>query len=97
MAYSPKMGLDYIPSQLVPFGYADDEHFKFVPGRWNLGDVSKALLGPRTPAGLAALKAMSKGELVAWDPVKQTARLRDGIMKAKRQWLPAYVLVCAPE
>jgi quinohemoprotein ethanol dehydrogenase len=76
MAYSPKTGLVYIPTQLVPFGYADDKHFAFVPGRWNLGDASKGLLGPRTPAGLAALKAMSKGELVAWDPVKQTARWR---------------------
>jgi quinohemoprotein ethanol dehydrogenase len=74
MAYSPKTGLVYIPTQLVPFGYAHDERFKFVPGRWNLGDASTALLGPRTPAGLAALKAMSKGELVAWDPVKQTPR-----------------------
>jgi quinohemoprotein ethanol dehydrogenase len=73
MAYSPKTGLVYIPTQLVPFGYADDRHFEYAPGRWNLGDASVALLGPRTPAGLAALKAMSKGELVAWDPVKQAA------------------------
>ncbi len=76
MAFSPVTQLVYIPAQMVPFGYADDKNFTYVPGRWNIADASAALLGPRTPAGLAALKAMSKGELIAWDPVTQTARWR---------------------
>jgi PQQ-dependent dehydrogenase (methanol/ethanol family) len=76
MAYSPDTGLVYIPVQLQPFGYADDPNFKYMPGRWNLGDASAQNIGPRTPEGLAALKAICKGELLAWDPVAQTARWR---------------------
>ena len=74
MAYSPKTGLVYLPVQLLPFGYKDDAAFKYIPGRWNLGDVSVDGLGPRTDAGLAALKAMVKGRTVAWDPVARKAR-----------------------
>jgi quinohemoprotein ethanol dehydrogenase len=74
MAYSPKTGLVYIPVQLIPFGYADDKAFKYVAGRWNLGDASAHNVGPRNAAGQAALKAMAKGRLLAWDPVKGKAR-----------------------
>lgn len=74
MAYSPKTGLVYIPAQLIPFGYADDKNFRFAPGRWNLGNVSARNIGPRTEAGLKALKAATKGRIVAWDPVARKAR-----------------------
>ncbi|WP_380874380.1 PQQ-dependent dehydrogenase, methanol/ethanol family [Sphingomonas sp. DBB INV C78] len=74
MAYSPKTGLVYIPAQLIPFGYADDKAFKFMPGRWNLGNVSMRNGGPRDKAGLKALKAAAKGRLIAWDPKTQQAR-----------------------
>jgi quinohemoprotein ethanol dehydrogenase len=69
MAFSPKTGLVYIPVQEIPFGYADDKAFKYAPGRWNLGIASPKNIGPRDAAGLAALKAMVKGRIVAWDPV----------------------------
>lgn len=74
MTYSPKTGLVYIPAQLVPFGYADDKGFKFTPGRWNLGNASARNIGPRDTAGLKALKAASKGRIIAWDPKTQTPR-----------------------
>ncbi|ARS27510.1 PQQ-dependent dehydrogenase, methanol/ethanol family [Sphingomonas sp. KC8] len=74
MAYSPKTGLVYIPAQLVPFGYADDKTFKFTPGRWNLGNASARNIGPRDAAGLKAVKAASKGRIIAWDPKTQTPR-----------------------
>ena len=74
MAYSPKTGLVYLPVQLIPFGYKDDEAFRYVPGRWNLGDSSADGLGPRTAAGQAALKAMVKGRTLAWDPIAKKAR-----------------------
>lgn len=74
MAYSPITGLVYLPVQELPFGYKDDQAFKYVPGRWNLGNVSAAGLGPRNPAGLAALKALVKGRTLAWDPVAKQPR-----------------------
>ena len=74
MAYSPKTGLAYIPAQLIPFAYADDKAFKFAPGRWNLGLGSPRNIGPRDAAGLKALKAMTKGRIVAWDPKTRSAR-----------------------
>jgi len=74
MAFNPRTGLVYIPAQAIPFGYADDKAFKYAPGHWNLGDASPSNLGPRNPAGLAALKAATKGRIVAWDPVAKKAR-----------------------
>ena len=74
MAYSPKTGLVYLPVQLLPFGYKHDEAFRYVPGRWNLGDASADGLGPRNAAGLAALRAMVAGRTLGWDPVAKKAR-----------------------
>jgi quinohemoprotein ethanol dehydrogenase len=73
MAYSPKTNLVYLPTQEIPFGYADDKGFKYTPGlgRWNLGDASSQNAGPQSEAHRKALKAMTRGQLIAWDPVQQ--------------------------
>jgi len=74
MAYSPDTGLVYIPAQTIPFGYKDDKNFVFAPGRFNLANTSPALIGPRNDAGMKAIKAAMKAELIAWDPVAKKAR-----------------------
>ncbi len=74
MAYSPDTGLVYIPAQTIPFGYQDDKSFTFAPGRFNLGDTSPYLIGPRNAAGMKAMKAAMKAELIGWDPVAKKAR-----------------------
>jgi hypothetical protein len=73
MAYSPKTNLVYLPTQEIPFGYADEKGFKYAPGlgRWNLGDASSQNAGPQSEAHRKALKAMTRGQLIAWDPVQQ--------------------------
>jgi len=74
IAYSPKTGLVYVPAQEVPDGYRDDAHFRYVPGRMNMANVSPELMGPQSPAERAALKAMTKGSLLAWDPIAKRTR-----------------------
>ena len=74
MSFNPKEGLVYIPTQVLPSTYKDDPAFVDKPGGWNTG--TDFLMGalPTDAAQLAAIKAMVKGELVAWDPVAQKAR-----------------------
>jgi len=73
MAYDPKEGLVYIPAMEVPFGYGSDGKAPYREGGWNVGiDFGLTELPP--PAQQAATKAMLKGMLIAWDPVKQQAR-----------------------
>ena len=71
MAFSPKTGLVYIPTQSTPFAYADDKAFAYRAGAWNPGTDFLANALPTDQAQLAALMAMIKGSLVAWDPVAQ--------------------------
>jgi PQQ-dependent dehydrogenase (methanol/ethanol family) len=77
MAFSPKTGLVYIPTNVTPFAYTDDKTFKYTPGGWNVGVdfVANAtpMGAPQDPATLKAMAAMIKGQLVAWDPVAQKA------------------------
>lgn len=73
MAFSPNTGLVYIPALETPFVYANDEQFKYTEGRWNTGaDMTMTSL-PTDKATFKAVKAMLKGRLLAWDPVKQQA------------------------
>jgi alcohol dehydrogenase (cytochrome c)/quinohemoprotein ethanol dehydrogenase len=59
MAYNPRTGLVYIPTQEIDKRFTPVKHFKTSPIGWNLGvDV----------AGTPGLKT---GFLLAWDPVKQ--------------------------
>ncbi|GAA0283065.1 PQQ-dependent methanol/ethanol family dehydrogenase [Alteraurantiacibacter aestuarii] len=76
MSYSPQTGLVYIPSMQVPSAYADDVNYKRNIGRWNTGVTFLAppegLVPGDTPeARRAFITAMTKGRLVAWDPVAQ--------------------------
>jgi PQQ-dependent dehydrogenase (methanol/ethanol family) len=74
MAFNPKEGLVYIPAQSVPFAYTDDQSFAYRPGAWNVGTDFLANALPTDAAQMAAIKAMVKGQLIAWDPVAQKAR-----------------------
>ncbi|MCW5625216.1 MAG: c-type cytochrome, partial [Burkholderiales bacterium] len=73
MAYSPKTGLVYIPAQELPFGFADDGKFEYNPekGAWNLANTSALNGGPKSEAERQVLKARTRGQLIAWDPVEQ--------------------------
>ncbi len=71
MAYSPKTNLVYLPAQEVPFAYTDDKAFKPREGGWNIGMDYLANGVPEDPAQFRALRAMLKGQLIAWDPVAQ--------------------------
>lgn len=67
MSFSPHTGLVYIPVQLTMGVYERDKDFKFR----SIG-ASTALKFPEFPeAQLAAARATSSGQLLAWDPVKQ--------------------------
>ena len=74
MSFSPLTGLVYIPAQVLPFAYVNDPQYKHRQGAWNLGSDFLANALPADKAQLAGLKAMFKGQLVAWDPVAQKAR-----------------------
>ena len=79
MSYSPQTGLVYIPAMHVPLSYADDAGYTRRLGRWNTGVSFLAPPEGSVPGATplerrAALAAMNKGMLVAWDPVKQQAR-----------------------
>jgi quinohemoprotein ethanol dehydrogenase len=65
MSYNPETGLMYIPVQELAFDWTTDPQFKPRPGRWNTGSVHAAL--PDDPKVRAAIKAASKGYLIAWD------------------------------
>jgi len=68
MAYSPKTGLVYIPTQKIPYGYGDQRPFAFRPGDYNTGTIPIASDDTESNR--------STGEIVAWDPVKQEAAWR---------------------
>ncbi|MFN3511811.1 MAG: PQQ-dependent dehydrogenase, methanol/ethanol family [Phenylobacterium sp.] len=74
MAFNPTEGLVYIPAQVLPFGYVDDAGYQHRPGAWNVGTDFLANALPDDQAQIAAVKAMVKGQLIAWDPVAQQAR-----------------------
>ena len=78
MSFSPKTGLVYIPMMHVPLSLADDANYKRNIGRWNTGVSFQAppegSVPGKTPIERrAALAAMNRGALVAWDPVRQKA------------------------
>jgi quinohemoprotein ethanol dehydrogenase len=74
MAFSPATGLVYLAAKAgTQFVHAPDAKWKYNPDRTNLG--LDALYDGPLHARLASLPA-AKGELVAWDPVKQQAAWR---------------------
>jgi quinohemoprotein ethanol dehydrogenase len=77
MAFNEATGLVYIPAQLIPAAFQTQTGpFRFLQGAWNTGTNFLTAMLPDDEAQRKALRAMLKGELVAWDPVKQEARWR---------------------
>ncbi len=75
MAYSPQEKLAYIPAQLIPQLYQDNQVEPDPDAYWNLGYNLSAGVPPVFPAGtLDAFRKGNQGWLVAWDPIKQEAR-----------------------
>jgi len=71
MSYSPDTGLVYIPAQEAPWAYAANTDERNRDGMWNTGTNFAIGMLPTDKATFKALKAMLKGRLIAWDPVKQ--------------------------
>ncbi|MDB5662935.1 MAG: quinohemoprotein alcohol dehydrogenase [Sphingomonas bacterium] len=63
MSYSPRTGLVYIPAMEVPLTYGDNAKGAIHPGRWNTG-VAFSRNADGKPL-------VNKGELIAWDPIRQ--------------------------
>ncbi len=74
MAFDPGRGLVFIPAMDVPQLYGVDANYKYREGAWNLGLDTAIWALPDDKAQRQAMKAMLKGELIAWDPIKQEAR-----------------------
>ncbi len=71
MAFSPDTGLVYIPAQEVPYAYANDANFRGRQGGWNVAIDFLANPVPDDRAQFAAIRALLKGQLIAWDPIRQ--------------------------
>ena len=74
MAYSPRTGLVYIPAQMMGMEFRSSPKFTFRPGHMNSALDTRKLAFPEDPAAIAAIRDAVYGELIAWDPVSQTAR-----------------------
>lgn len=74
MAFSPKTGLVYIPAQTIGQFFESDRNFKYRPNHLNTAMEGRALEFPDDDAALAAIKAATFGELIAWDPIAQRPR-----------------------
>ncbi len=74
MAFDPAEGLVYIPAMEMAFPYGEDGEFTYRDGTVNLGIEFDLLALPGDAAQISAMKAGTKGQLIAWDPVKQEAR-----------------------
>jgi len=71
MSYSHDTGLVYIPAQEAPWVYGDKGDYEYKNGQWNTGtDFIYGMLPTDKPT-FRQLKALVKGRLLAWDPVKQ--------------------------
>ena len=76
MAFSPKTGLVYLPAQDVPFFYSTLGDYKYRPGAWNIAVDAYKNAPPNDRATTKAIRALLKGELIAWDPVAQREKWR---------------------
>ncbi|MEX0644447.1 MAG: PQQ-dependent dehydrogenase, methanol/ethanol family [Parvularculaceae bacterium] len=74
MSFSPQTGLVYIPAQETPMVYGDESAYEQKAGVWNVGASFILASFPTDEAQAAAVKAMIKGRLIAWDPEKQAPR-----------------------
>ncbi|NNE41295.1 MAG: PQQ-dependent dehydrogenase, methanol/ethanol family [Marinicaulis sp.] len=74
MAYNPNTGLVYIPAQEGLWIYGEVEDFEYKEGAWNTGTNFMYATLPDDDAKFKALVAAAKGQLIAWDPVTQSAK-----------------------
>jgi quinohemoprotein ethanol dehydrogenase len=75
-AYDPMTGLVYIPALEVGFPYMADAHWQAAALGFNVGmDFAAGAMRADTNVR-AAVKAATKGALVAWDPIAQKERWR---------------------
>ena len=72
MAFNPTNKLIYLPSQEIPFVFGDDKDSPFEESTWNTGTNFELAAAPDDPSALAEIAKMIRGQLVAWDPEKQT-------------------------
>ncbi|WP_417533902.1 PQQ-dependent dehydrogenase, methanol/ethanol family [Marinobacterium stanieri] len=71
MSFNPETGLVYFPTRQMNFPYIPDANFEIGDKKVNLGTDMHAAAMPQDPAIKAAVKAATKGRLVAWDPIQQ--------------------------
>jgi alcohol dehydrogenase (cytochrome c)/quinohemoprotein ethanol dehydrogenase len=76
MAYDPKTGLVYIPALEAGFPYMPDADWQPAAVGFNTGMDFAAAAMPADTNIRAAVKAATKGALIAWDPVAQQERWR---------------------
>ncbi|MCC6707592.1 MAG: PQQ-dependent dehydrogenase, methanol/ethanol family [Gammaproteobacteria bacterium] len=76
MAFSPKTGLVYVPTQELAFLYEDEKQFKRSDSNFNLGINFHAGALPANDADAAKVIKAFSGSLTAWDPVAQAPRWR---------------------
>ena len=76
MAFDPKQGLVFIPSNETSFGYIPDPTWKKANQGFNVGFDMAAGAMPADKAIRAKYAGITRGALIAWDPVAQKERWR---------------------
>jgi len=77
MAYNAETGLVYIPAQVGWFAFIPEAKFTYRPGAWNMGlDYPAGMAASGNRSLMPREIGMPANQLVAWDPVTQTARWR---------------------
>lgn len=72
MAYSPQTGLVYIPSlELGTTRFEQDDAFTYRNGFTNVAVKFANFAAPESAADVAAAAKQLRGDLIAWDPVRQ--------------------------
>jgi len=73
MSYNSQTGLVYFASMEIPYKYTSVEssQFKVKPRGWNTGEDASQSPMPEVPAIREQIRSMMKGQLIAWDPLKQ--------------------------
>ena len=74
MAFSPRTGLVYVPTQDLAFVYKDDREYAPSGAGYNLGIAFHAGALPEDDDEAAPIIDSLKGALTAWDPIAREAR-----------------------
>ncbi|HEY9032765.1 MAG TPA: PQQ-dependent dehydrogenase, methanol/ethanol family, partial [Pseudomonadales bacterium] len=76
MAYSPDTGLVYIPAMESSFQYKHVDDYRHRDGHWNTGVYDPMPQGMPHALTQAVLRQVTRGFLLAWDPVSQSEKWR---------------------